>query len=305
MGRYLVRRLGQAGLVLVGVSAVVFILLHLSGDPAALLLPPDVAAEELHRLRRALGLEDPLPVQFGRFLRGVAVGDFGRSLRHGEPAMALVLERLPATATLALAAIGLATAVALPLGVAAALRRGSWFDRASMGAALLGQSLPVFWVGIMLILLFAVRWRWLPAFGAGTLAHLALPAVTLAAFLVSRIARLTRAGMVEALGEDYVRTARAKGLPEGRVVWRHALRNAALPLVTIVGLDLGSLLGGAVITETVFAWPGVGRLAVQAIANRDFPVVQAAVFAFGAVFVAVNLLVDVCCALLDPRVRLA
>ena len=219
--------------------------------------------------------------------------------------MSLVLERLPATAALALAAMGVALALALSLGVAAAFWRGSWLDRGSMCAALVGQSLPVFWVGIMLILLFAVRWRWLPAFGAGTPAHLVLPAVTLAAFLVARIARLARAGMVEALREDYVRTARAKGLSEAAVLWRHALKNAALPLVTIVGLDLGSLLGGAVITETVFAWPGVGRLAVQAIANRDFPVVQAAVFAFGVIFVAVNLVVDLCCALLDPRVRLA
>ncbi len=305
MPRYLIRRLGQAVLVLIGVSALVFLLLHLSGDPAALLLPQDVSAEELQRFRRAMGFEDPLPVQFGRFLRGVAAGDFGRSLRHGEPAMGLVLERLPATALLAAAAMGVSLAVAVPLGVAAAVRRGSWFDRTTMGAALVGQSLPVFWVGIMLIFLFAVRARWLPAFGTGTAAHLVLPAVTLAGFLVARIARLTRAGMVEALSEDYVRTARAKGLTEWAVVWKHALKNAALPLVTIVGLDLGTLLGGAVITETVFAWPGVGRLAIQAIANRDFPVVQAAVFAFGMVFVAVNLLVDLCYAALDPRARLA
>ncbi len=304
MGRYLLRRLGHAGLVLIGVSAVVFALLHLSGDPAALLLPPDVTAAEMDHFRRAMGFDDPLPLQFGRFLGGAAVGDFGRSLRHGESAMGLVLERLPATAALALAAIGVALVAAVPLGVAAAVCRASWFDRASMGVALVGQSLPVFWVGIMLILLFAVRWRWLPAFGTGTPAHLLLPAVTLAAFLAARITRLTRAGMVEALGEDYVRTARAKGLPEAAVVWKHALKNAALPLVTIVGLDLGSLLGGAVITETVFAWPGVGRLAIQAIANRDFPVVQAAVFAFGVIFVAVNLLVDLCYAVLDPRVRL-
>ncbi len=305
MPRYLIRRLGQAVLVLIGVSALVFLLLHLSGDPAALLLPQDVSAEELQRFRRAMGFEDPLPVQFGRFLRGVAAGDFGQSLRHGEPAMSLVLERLPATALLAAAAMGVSLAVAVPLGVAAAVRRGSWFDRATMGAALVGQSLPVFWVGIMLILLFAVRARWLPSFGTGTAAHLVLPAVTLAGFLVARIARLTRAGMVEALNEDYVRTARAKGLTEGAVVWKHALKNAALPIVTIVGLDLGTLLGGAVITETVFAWPGVGRLAIQAIANRDFPVVQAAVFAFGMVFVAVNLVVDLCYAALDPRARLA
>jgi len=305
MGRYLLRRLAHAGLVLVGVSAVVFGLLQLSGDPAALLLPPDVAADELLRFRRALGFDDPLPVRFGRFLRGAVVGDFGQSLRHGEPAMGLVLERMPATAALALAAMALALGAAVPLGVAAAVRRGSWFDRAAMGAALVGQSMPVFWVGIMLILLFAVWWRWLPAFGTGTPAHLVLPAVTLAGFLVARIARVTRAGMVEALGDDYVRTARAKGLTEAAVVWKHALKNAALPLVTIIGLDLGSLLGGAVITETVFAWPGVGRLAVQAIANRDFPVVQAAVFAFGTIFVAVNLLVDLCYVVLDPRVRAA
>jgi peptide/nickel transport system permease protein len=305
MARYLLRRVGQAALVLVGVSAVVFVLVRLGGDPAALLLPPDVSVEELQRFRRAMGFDDPLPVQFGRFLRGAAGGDFGRSLRHEEPAMGLVLARLPATAFLAATAMVVSLAVAVPLGVAAAVRRGSWLDRAAMSAALVGQSLPVFWVGIMLILVFAVRWRWLPAFGIGTPAHLVLPAVTLAGFLVARIARLTRAGMVEALREDYVRTARAKGLPETAVVWKHALKNAALPLVTIVGLDLGTLLGGAVITETVFAWPGVGRLAVQAIANRDFPVVQAAVFAFGVVFVAVNLLVDLCYAALDPRARLA
>jgi peptide/nickel transport system permease protein len=219
--------------------------------------------------------------------------------------MGLVLARLPATALLAATAMGFSLAVAVPLGVAAAVRRGSWIDRTAMSVALVGQSLPVFWVGIMLILVFAVRYRWLPPFGIGTPAHLVLPAVTLAGFLVARIARLTRAGMVEALHEDYVRTARAKGLREAAVVWKHALKNAALPVVTIVGLDLGTLLGGAVITETVFAWPGVGRLAVQAIANRDLPVVQAAVFAFGVVFVAVNLLVDLCYAALDPRARLA
>ncbi len=302
---YLIRRLVHACLVLVGVSAVVFGLLQLSGDPAALLLPPDVGAGELQRFRRAMGFDDPLPVQFGRFLRGAAVGDFGQSLRHGEPAMGLVLERMPATVTLAFTAIAVAVLAAVPLGVVAAVRHGSWFDRAAMGAALVGQSMPVFWVGIMLILFFAVRWRWLPAFGTGTPAHLVLPAVTLAGFLVARIARLTRAGMVEVLREDYVRTARAKGFREAAVVWKHALKNAALPLVTIIGLDLGSLLGGAVITETVFAWPGVGRLAVQAIANRDFPVVQAAVFAFGTIFVAVNLLVDLSYAVLDPRVRAA
>jgi ABC-type dipeptide/oligopeptide/nickel transport system permease component len=320
MTRYLVSRLWQSLLVLFGISLIVFIILHLTGDPAVLLLPPDATKEDIDNFRKIMGFNDPLFVrwppwnyvnppwgfladtQYGRFLTGAIVGNFGTSFRHQQPALGLVLERMPATIQLTLAAMGLAVSVAVPVGIISAVRRNSPADHAGMAVALLGQSMPVYWLGIMLIMLFAVRWNLLPAFGKGTLRHLILPALTLGAFSMARIARLTRSGMLEVLGQEYVRTARAKGLSELRVIVKHALKNAAIPVITIIGLDLGTLLGGAVITETIFAWPGVGRLAVQAIANRDYPVVQAAVFTLASIFVIINFLVDVLYTYVDPRV---
>jgi peptide/nickel transport system permease protein len=300
---YLLRRLWQSLLVLFGVSVVVFLILHLTGDPAALLLPPDATAEDIARFRTAMGFDDPVAVQYLRFLKGAVRGDFGESLRHGEPAMPLVVERLPATFQLAGAGLLIALGLAIPAGIISAMKRNTAVDYVATVAALLGQAMPTFWLGIMLILVFSVRLNWLPSSGRGGLEHLILPAITLGLFTTARITRLTRSGMLEVLAQDYIRTARAKGLGESPVVWKHALKNASIPIVTIVGIDLGTLLGGSVITETIFAWPGVGRLSVQAIFNRDYPVVQSAVFLLASTFVIVNFLVDIVYTYLDPRIR--
>jgi peptide/nickel transport system permease protein len=304
MSTFLVRRLLQSLVVLFGVSFVVFAILHLTGDPALVLLPPDASIEDVRRFREAMGFNDPFLVQYGRFLTGALRGDFGQSIRHGEPAFGLVVERMPATFELAGAALLLALCLSIPAGILSAVRRNSPLDYLATVVALFGQSLPTFWLGIMLILLFSVQFHLLPSSGRGTLSHLVLPAVTLGLFTTARITRLTRSGMLEVLDQDYIRTARAKGVGDPPVVWKHALKNAAIPIVTIVGIELGTLLGGSVITETIFAWPGVGRLSVQAIANRDYPVVQAAVFLLASTFVLVNLLVDVVYTYLDPRIRL-
>jgi peptide/nickel transport system permease protein len=304
MSTFLARRLLQSLVVLFGVSFVVFAILHLTGDPALVLLPPDASAEDVRRFREMMGFNDPFFVQYGRFLAGALRGDFGQSIRHGEPAFSLVLERMPATFELAGAALLLALCLSVPAGIVSAVRRNSAVDYLATVVALFGQSLPTFWLGIMLILLFSVQFHLLPSSGRGTLEHLILPAVTLGLFTTARITRLTRSGMLEVLGQDYIRTARAKGVSDSPVVWKHALKNAAIPIVTIVGIELGTLLGGSVITETIFAWPGVGRLSVQAIANRDYPVVQAAVFLLATTFVLVNLVVDVVYTYLDPRIRL-
>jgi ABC-type dipeptide/oligopeptide/nickel transport system permease component len=300
---YLLRRLWQSLLVIFGVSVVVFLILHLTGDPAALLLPPDATAEDIAKFRHDMGFDDPVAVQYVRFLKGAVRGDFGESIRHGEPAMGLVVERLPATFELAGAGLLIALALAIPAGIVSAVRRNTSVDYISTIVALLGQAMPTFWLGIMLILVFSVRLNWLPSSGRGDLEHLILPAITLGLFTTARITRLTRSGMLEVLGQDYIRTARAKGVGEPPVVWKHALKNASIPIVTIVGIELGTLLGGSVITETIFAWPGVGRLSVQAIFNRDYPVVQSAVFLLASTFVIVNFLVDVVYTYLDPRIR--
>jgi ABC-type dipeptide/oligopeptide/nickel transport system permease component len=303
MKSYLLRRGWQSILVLLGVSVVVFLILHLTGDPALLLLPPDASAEDVTKFRESMGFNDPVAVQYVRFLKGALRGNFGESLRHGEPAMALVLERLPATFELAGSGLVIALCLAIPAGIVSAVRRNTAVDYVSTVVALLGQAMPTFWLGIMLILIFSVRLNWLPSSGRGDLEHLILPAITLGLFTTARITRLTRSGMLEVLGQDYIRTARAKGVSESPVVWKHALKNASIPIVTIVGIELGTLLGGSVITETIFAWPGVGRLSVQAIFNRDYPVVQSAVFVLASTFVAVNFLVDIVYTYLDPRIR--
>jgi peptide/nickel transport system permease protein len=301
---YLLRRLAQSVLVLLGVSFVVFFILYLTGDPALVLLPPDATAEDIRNFRETMGFNDPFIVQYGRFLRGALRGDFGQSVRHDEPAFDLVLERLPATFQLSGAALLVALLLAIPAGVVSAVRRNTAVDYVATVVALLGQSMPTFWLGIMLILIFSVQFNLLPSSGRGGLEHLLLPAVTLGLFTTARITRLTRSGMLEVLNQDYIRTARAKGVSGRPVVWKHAFKNAAIPIVTIVGIELGTLLGGSVITETIFAWPGVGRLSVQAIYNRDYPVVQAAVFLLASTFVVVNLVVDLLYTYLDPRIRL-
>ena len=304
MRAYVLSRLGQTALVVFLSLTAVFAMVRLSGDPVLLFMPMDIQAKDVNEFRQRLGFNDPLPVQYGRFLAGAVRGDFGESLRYKQDALGLVLERLPATLLLAGASLLLTVGIALPLGVLSAVRRNSLLDHVGTVATVLGQATPGFWLGLMLIFVFSVKLRWLPTGGTGSLAHLAMPAVVLAAFFAARIARLTRSAVLDALGEDYVLTARAKGLGEGRVVGKHTLRNSAIPIVTLAGLEAGQLLGGAVITETIFAWPGLGRLTVQALLNRDFPVVLAAVFLVSVMYTLINLLVDLLYGWLDPRVRL-
>src|SRR5579859_141802 len=292
MQRYVVIRLGQLVLVLFGVSTLVFLLLRLSGDPVTLFVNESMTPQQVADLRQRLGFNDPLYVQYARFLGQASQGDFGASLRFGEPALPLVLDRLPATIELTLSALLLSSVVGVPLGVVAAARRGSVVDKAAMALGVLGQGMPVFWLGILLILLFAAYLHVLPSGGRGTLAHLVLPTVTVALYTLARTARLTRSSMLDVLAQDYVRTATAKGLSRATVIRRHALRAAAVPVVTIIGLTFSTLFGGAVITETIFAWPGVGRLLVQAVGFRDYPLVQATVFVIALFVTVANLLTD-------------
>jgi ABC-type dipeptide/oligopeptide/nickel transport system permease component len=303
MPRYLIRRLGRAIFALWGISTIVFIVLRLSGDPAMLLLPQEASLEDVMRLRHDLGLDAPLLRQYLRFLGNSVAGNFGESLRHREPAMALVRSHLWATLELSFAAFCVAVVVAVPIGILAAVKPHSLQDHAVMTLTLIGQSAPTFWIGIMLILAFGLELRWFPIGGRGTFSHLVMPALTLGAFAMASIARLTRSAMLEVLRLDYINTARAKGLSNRRVIWKHALKNAAIPVVTIMGLQFGALLGGAVVTETVFSWPGIGRLAIQGIYNRDYPVVQASVFIAAAFFVLINFVVDLLYTILDPRIR--
>ena len=303
MPRYLIRRLGRAIFALWGISTIVFVVLRLSGDPATLLLPQEASVEDVMRLRHDLGLDAPLLLQYLRFLGNSVAGNFGESLRHREPAMALVRSHLWATLELSFAAFCVAAVVAVPIGILAAVKPHSLQDHAVMTLTLIGQSAPTFWIGIMLILTFGLELRWFPIGGRGTLSHLVMPALTLGAFAMASIARLTRSAMLDVLRLDYINTARAKGLSNRRVIWKHALKNAAIPVVTIMGLQFGALLGGAVVTETVFSWPGIGRLAIQGIYNRDYPVVQASVFIAAAFFVLINFVVDLLYTIFDPRIR--
>ena len=299
---YLLRRLGQSVLVLLGVSVIVFGLLHLTGDPTRLLLPLEAREEDVRQLRALLGLDDPLGVQYLRFLSRAVRGDFGVSFKHQVPALTLIFQTLPATLELTAAGLALALVVAVPAGIVAALRRNSLIDAVCSVGVLLGQAMPVYWLGLLLILVFAVKLGWLPAAGRDGLASLVLPAFALGAFSMARIARMARSGMLEVLAQDYVRTARAVGVRNFLVTYKYALKNAAIPLVTIVGLEIGVLLGGAVITETIFAWPGVGRLAVDAIFSRDYPLVQAIVAMLATLFVVINLVMDMVYTYLDPRI---
>ncbi len=302
---FLVRRALGALWALVGVAIVVFLILHLSGDPATVMMPPESTAAELAAFRHAEGFDRPLIVQFGSFVAAAAHGDLGLSLRHQQPAMGLALQRLPATVLLSAAAMLVVILVGVPAGVASALRPRTAIDYGARVVALIGQSAPTYWIGLMLILLFAVFLGWFPSGGIGDWHNLILPAATLGFFSTAKIMRLTRSAMLDVLAADYLRTARAKGLDAGHVVIGHALRNAWLPIVTQLGVELGTLLSGAIITETVFAWPGVGRLAVQAVFERDFPVVEAVVLLAATIFVGLNLVVDLLYAVLDPRIRYA
>ena len=302
---YLCKRLAWALVVLLGISGIVFVVVHLSGDPAALYMSPEGTKEDYELLRSAMGFDRPLPEQYGLFLWRAARGDFGRSLRHQQPTLPLVLARFPATLALTLAAMLLALLLALPFGLLSALRRNSVLDTGGMMLALAGQCMPTFWLGILLILVFAVQLRWLPVYGGDGPATLVLPAVTLGVWAMARTARITRSSMLDVLHQDFLRTARAKGVGEWAVVLRHALRNCAIPIVTALGLELGNLLGGAVIAEAVFAYPGIGRLAVEAVVNKDVPLIQAVVLTVASAVLLLNILIDVVYVLLDPRIRLA
>ncbi len=309
MIRYIIRRLLQSIVVVVGVTLLVFVILYQTGDPVALMASPDATREEVEALRVALGFDRPWYEQYWSFAKDAVRGDFGNSLRQGQPVFTLIMERLPATLSLAATAFVLSVVFSIPVGIISATRRNSIWDNLTMGGALLGQSLPVFFLGVMLIWIFAGQLGWLPSFGRGdgslasTAKHLVLPSITLATFSLARNARLVRSSLLEVLGLDYIKTARSKGLTERVVVYRHALKNALIPVVTILGLEFGTLLGGAIITETVFAWPGVGRLIILAINQRDFPLVVGAVTIIATLFVFLNLLVDLLYGVLDPRVR--
>jgi len=300
---FLVARLLRALIAVWLVSTVVFVVMRLSGDPVPLLLPPDAPRSEYERVAKELGTDRPLPVQYAVFLGHVAHGDFGRSIHFREPAMRVALGYLPATIELGLTAFAMAVVVAIPVGVLSAVRRNTLVDHAAMAVALVGQSAPTFFLGILFILLLSLKAGLFPTSGRGDWTNLVLPALTLGAFSMASIARLTRSALLEVLGQDYVRTARAKGLREWRVVAKHAFPNASIVVLTITGLQLGTLLGASVVTETVFAWPGLGRLAVHSIYNRDYPIVQCVVFLSALVFIVINFPIELAYGVLDPRTR--
>jgi peptide/nickel transport system permease protein len=321
---YIIRRLLQSVIVIIGVTLLSFLTLHLAGDPTYLYVSERASEEEIIQTRQRLGFDRPLPVQYFSYIGGVLTGNFGNSLRARQPAMELVLERLPATLELTLFAMAISTLIAIPVGILAAINRGTPFDGGIMLFAMFGQSIPSFWLGIMLILFVGLGLRALPISGhvpfleplfsgnfqlaasnaPETLRYLLMPAITVGVFSLSRNARLVRSAMLEVLSQEYVTTARSKGLGEQIVIVRHALRNALIPIVTMIGLEFGFLLSGVVVAETVFSWPGVGRLVFNAITQRDIPLVQAAVILFSFLFVGLNLLIDIIYVQLDPRIRL-
>ncbi|MDX2973145.1 ABC transporter permease [Kribbella solani] len=306
MGAYVVRRLFFSLFVLWGAVTIIFVVLRLvPGDPAYIMLGPDADQAQVAALRAQLGLDHSLIQQYATYLANVVHLDFGESFRLNADSMSLVLQRVPATIQLASTALLLSLLIGLPLGVIAALRAHTWVDRTISVFSLMGQSTPSFWLGIVLILVFARGLKVLPSAGSGTWSHLVLPTITLALPFLAILVRLTRSGLLEVVHEGYVQTARAKGLGEGIVILVHALRNALIPIVTVVGLQFGALLGGTVIVETVFAWPGVGRLLIDSIGRRDYGVVQASILLVATIFVGINLLVDLLYGFLDPRVRLA
>ena len=304
MSAFLLRRLSTLPLVLLGVSIAVFAMVRLApGGPAELLLPQGANEAELVELRRALGLDEPVWIQYLIWMGDLLRGDLGRSVFTNRQVVGELLPRFLASAELALLSMTIATLIGVVLGVIAASNRNSWIDRATMLLSLVGISTPVFWLGYLLILMFAVNLGWLPASGRGTLTQLVLPSVTLGLAAAANIARITRSSMLEVLSDDYIRTARGKGVRERTILRRHALQNALIPVVTVMGLQFGALLGGAVLTETVFAWPGAGKLMVDAILARDYPIVQGAVLVFAVAFTVVNILIDLTYAYLDPRIR--
>jgi peptide/nickel transport system permease protein len=302
---YIGKRLAYSVFALFGVSAITFFAVFTSGDPAVLMLPPEAQSpQEIERFRRVMGLDKPLPIQYVEFVGRALRGDFGRSLKYNVPAMTLVIERLPSTIVLAASAVLVSALVGIPLGMLAATKKGSLLDDAVIALSTLGLAAPSFWIGTMLIVVFAVQFRIFPPSGGGSLDKLVLPTITLASGFIAILARFTRSGMLDVLSKEYVVTARAKGLPARTVLFRHALRNTLIPIVTLLGLEMGALLGGAVVTENVFAWPGIGQLVVLSVFNRDYPLVIAAVLTAAAMFLVINLLVDILYVYINPTVRL-
>ena len=303
MRGYIARQLLQLVVVVIGISLLAFAILHVIGDPVLLLLPQNAGKEEYERYTKLLGLDRPLYVQYWKFASRAVQGDFGKSWYTDTPAFRLVVERMPPTIYLTLAGLLVALAIALPLGILAALKRHSLADNLCTLLAVAGQAMPIFWLGIMLIIIFAVRLRALPASGYGTWENFLMPSFTLGAFLAPVTMRLVRSGVIEVMSTEYIKTARAKGVGEWMVVVKHAFRNACIPVITVLGIQFGQLLGGAIVTETVFAWPGVATLTVDSIRNQDFPVVQCAVVLLALVIVLVNFIVDMIVGLIDPRIR--
>lgn len=303
MQQFLLKRLFYSIFVLLGLSLIVFLLARLSGDPTALMLPIDATAEDEAVMRAYLGLDKPLPVQYAEFIGRALTGDFGISIRHRQPAMDMILERMPATIQLTATAFAIALLIAIPLGILSALYPNSLIDRLSVFMALFGQAIPTFLLGIVLILFFAVQLRWLPSSGRGGIEYLILPSLTLGPYSAAVINRLLRANLREVLNKDYIRTAQAKGFAQPYIIFQHALKNAAIPAITVMGLQIAALMSGSVVTETVFAYPGAGLLLVQALGNRDFPVVQAFVIVIGIIVILINLVLDLLYAFLDPRIR--
>ncbi|MGQ9646514.1 MAG: ABC transporter permease [Thermodesulfobacteriota bacterium] len=305
MPSYLMRRFLHSIIIIFGISISVFIISRLTGDPVSIMVGPDTSREDRAAIRKELGLDQPLPVQYLLFLTGALQGNFGKSIRYEEPALRLVLQRIPATGRLIFFTLFWALVFSIPVGILSAIKRNSLFDLVGMTFTFLGQSIPSFWLGIMLIMTIGVHLRLLPisGYGDGAISHIIMPSLTLGAFEMASFARITRSSMLEVLNMDYVQTARAKGLSELMVVIKHSLRNALIPIVTILGLHIALLMGGAVITEQIFAYPGIGWLAVQSIYNRDFPVIQAIVMTVSVGIVTTNFLIDIIYTLIDPRIR--
>ena len=297
------RRLWQGAISILGASVIIFAISRLSGDPVVMLVPPDAPPSLIAEIRAQYGLDQPLVWQYLLFLAHALAGDFGNSYRWQMPALQLILDRLPTTIQLAACGLLFSVALAVPIGVLSAVHRGGWIDRIGRVFAMLGQAMPAFWVGLLLILVFAVQLNWLPAFGHGTPAHVVLPAIALGWYPVAAQTRIVRSAMLDVLDSDHVRLSRALGTPERLIVWKYALRNAAVPLLTMLGVYFAAMLGGAFVVETIFAWPGVGRTVVEAVFSRDFPVVQAGVLFTSILFVLSNLLVDLSYGLVDPRIR--
>ncbi|HLY22873.1 MAG TPA: ABC transporter permease [bacterium] len=305
MTTYVARRIAQTVVVVLGVSVLSFGMMFLTGDPTMVMAGENWTRQQVDEFRHQMGFDRPWLEQYETFVTHAVRGDFGISIRQQQPVFQLIVQRIPATLELAGSAMAITVGVGIPLGMQAAMHRNTALDRGAMGLALLGQSMPVFWLGLLLVLVFSVWLGWFPVAGRGGLAHLVLPGLTLGLFSLAYTARITRSAMLDVLFTDYLRTARSKGLAERRVLVRHALRNALVPIITVLGLQFGGLLGGAVITETIFAWPGVGRLVLQAIQGKDLPLVQAAVFLLAVMFVTLNLCVDLLYVWVDPRVRFA